>query len=134
MPVRWNSTFSMLKRCLKLRKALDSTMRSDKSLLKLYNHLESITEDAGYHSVVIAAAKLACNKLNVYYPKTDGLAHLMGIGVSLSGTNQWASSHLFQLIKKLLQMCGRRSTRAYFCGGRSMNRSILFFQKWQRIS
>ncbi|CAG7829875.1 unnamed protein product, partial [Allacma fusca] len=47
--------------------------------IELYNHLESYKENGDHHISKITAAKLACNKLNVYYPKTDGLVYVMGI-------------------------------------------------------
>ncbi|CAG7824481.1 unnamed protein product, partial [Allacma fusca] len=115
MPVRWNSTYKMLKRCLLLREALDATMRSDKLLtpfvlsdsewkvvaeivkflepfnrltekmsqqfipnmcltaayyMDIYDHLESYNIKSGHHASILEAAKLACDKLNKYYPES----------------------------------------------------------------
>ncbi|CAG7827555.1 unnamed protein product [Allacma fusca] len=47
--------------------------------IEMYNHLESYQEESQYDLGIIKAAKLACEKLNVYYPKTAGLVYVLGI-------------------------------------------------------
>jgi hypothetical protein len=45
--------------------------------INLYNHLESYNKKGGW---MMKVAKLACEKLNKYYPTTDGLVYIWGLG------------------------------------------------------
>ncbi|CAG7721977.1 unnamed protein product, partial [Allacma fusca] len=66
--------------------------------IQLYEHLESYKNDSGHHSSIIHAAKLACDKMNVYYPKTDGLVYLMGIVLDPRCKLYWHASVGFKTL------------------------------------
>ncbi|CAG7714118.1 unnamed protein product, partial [Allacma fusca] len=66
--------------------------------IQLYEHLESYKNDSGHHPSIIHAAKLACDKMNVYYPKTDGLVYLMGIVLDPRCKLYWHASVGFKTL------------------------------------
>ena len=71
--MRWNSTYDMMKFVVAYRPAIDK-ITADKALklrkYKLDNHLNSSMKRS-YHPAILAAMKLACNKINRYYSMTD---------------------------------------------------------------
>ncbi|CAG7815583.1 unnamed protein product, partial [Allacma fusca] len=47
--------------------------------IELYNHLESYKKANGKGEEICSAAAAACDKLNKYYPTSDGLVYVMGL-------------------------------------------------------
>ncbi|CAG7718825.1 unnamed protein product [Allacma fusca] len=62
------------------------------SYIDLYNHLESFNGKTEFHPNILAAAKLACEKLNEYYPKSDGFVYLAGIVLDPRCKLEWHRS------------------------------------------
>ncbi|CAG7718826.1 unnamed protein product [Allacma fusca] len=74
------------------------------SYIDLYNHLESFNGKTEFHPNILAAAKLACEKLNEYYPKSDGFVYLAGIVLDPRCKLEWHRSVGFKsLVQVLLQ-------------------------------
>ncbi|CAG7731954.1 unnamed protein product, partial [Allacma fusca] len=60
--------------------------------IELYNHLESYNEKSDLPQEIRNAAEAACNKLNKYYPDSDGLAYIFGLLLDPRCKQEWYKS------------------------------------------
>ncbi|CAG7726899.1 unnamed protein product [Allacma fusca] len=81
------------------------------SYVDLYDHLESYTDETKCHSAILSAAKKACEKLNDYYPKSDGLVYVVGIVLDPRCKLDWHKSvgykNMVPSYKALVTKCWR---------------------------
>ncbi|CAG7826752.1 unnamed protein product, partial [Allacma fusca] len=71
----------------------------------LYDHLESYNIKNGHDPALVEAAKLACDKLNKYYPKSDGLVYIVGVVLNPRLKFEWHSQVGFkEMVPKYRRM------------------------------
>ncbi|CAG7785244.1 unnamed protein product [Allacma fusca] len=117
MEVRWNTTHCMLKRLKEMRQAFEHLLSNEPTLrcyqlsseewdlidemiellepfwkMPLYNHLENFKFENGKGVDVCKAATSACEKLNKYYPTSDGLVYVMGLLLDPRCKTEWYKS------------------------------------------
>ncbi|XP_035708216.1 zinc finger BED domain-containing protein DAYSLEEPER-like [Folsomia candida] len=59
--------------------------------MELYTHLESYSIEKGHSEIVVKAAINACDKLNKYYPTSDGLVYVVGLILDPRSKLTWYS-------------------------------------------
>ncbi|CAG7826066.1 unnamed protein product [Allacma fusca] len=78
---------------LHLSKAKQPSMTLSAAIyMELYKHLESYNSRSNLPKEMMVAAKAACEKLNKYYPESDGLVYILGLLLDPRCKLEWYKS------------------------------------------